>query len=80
MVGFFFQADNGFIVLHVGGEDLADAPDRVVDDAIVEEGGIRQEFAHPRHIRSLGDGPLQYVGLLDATKSAWCGIKLGLSI
>ena len=38
----------------------------MIDDAIDEEGNIGHEFAHPRRIRSLIDGPLQDVGFLDA--------------
>ena len=38
----------------------------MIDDAIDEEGDIGHEFAHPRRIRSLIDGPLQDVGFLDA--------------
>ena len=38
----------------------------MIDDAVDEEGDIRHEFAHPRRIRSLIDGPLQDVGFSDA--------------
>ena len=38
----------------------------MIDDAVNEESDIRHEFAHPRGIRSLIDGPLQYVGFSDA--------------
>ena len=38
----------------------------MIDDAVDEEGDIGHEFAHPRRIRSLIDGPLQDVGFLDA--------------
>ena len=38
----------------------------MIDDAVNEESDIRHEFAHPRRIRSLIDGPLQDVGFSDA--------------
>ena len=38
----------------------------MIDDAVNEESDIRHEFAHPRIIRSLIDGPLQDVGFSDA--------------
>ena len=38
----------------------------MIDDAVNEEGDIGHEFAHPRRIRSLIDGPLQDVGFSDA--------------
>ena len=38
----------------------------MIDDAVDEEGDIGHEFAHPRRIRSLIDGPLQDVGFSDA--------------
>ena len=39
---------------------------REIDDAVDEEGDIGHEFAHPRRIRSLIDGPLQDVIFSDA--------------
>ena len=59
MVGFPFQTDDSFAVLHLSGKSHVHAPDRMIDDAIDEEGGIRHEFAHPRQIRFLLDSPLQ---------------------
>ena len=53
------------VFFYVGGEGHADSTDRMLENAIDEEGGIHHEFAHPRHIRSLGDGPVQDVGLSD---------------
>ena len=38
----------------------------MIDDANDEEGDIRHEFAHPRRIWALIDGPLQDVGFSDA--------------
>ena len=38
----------------------------MIDDAVNEECDIGHEFAHPRRIRSLIDGPLQDVGFSDA--------------
>ena len=38
----------------------------MIDDAINEKSDIRHEFAHPRRVRSLIDGPLQDVGFSDA--------------
>ena len=38
----------------------------MIDDAVNEESYIRHEFAHPRRIQSLIDGPLQDVGFSDA--------------
>ena len=37
----------------------------MIDDAVNEECDIGHEFAHPRRIRSLIDGPLQDVGFSD---------------
>ena len=38
----------------------------MIDDAVNEEGDIGHEFAHPRRILSLIDGPLQDVDFSDA--------------
>ena len=38
----------------------------MIDDAVNEESDIRHEFAYPRGIRFLIDGPLQDVGFSDA--------------
>ena len=38
----------------------------MIDDAVNEESDILHEFAHPRRIRSLIDGPLQDVGFSNA--------------
>ena len=38
----------------------------MIDDAVNKECDIGDEFAHPRRIRSLIDGPLQDVGFSDA--------------
>ena len=38
----------------------------MIDDAVDEKGDIGHEFAHPRRIRCLIDGPLQDVGFSDA--------------
>ena len=40
----------------------------MTDDPIDEEGDVGHEFAHPRRILSLIDGPLQDVGFSDAFK------------
>ena len=62
MVGFRFQTDDAFLLLDVGRKrDHAYTSYRVIDDAVNEESDIRHEFAHPRRIRSLIDGPLQDV-------------------
>ena len=47
MVGFPFQNDDSFVVLHISGKSHADAADWMIDDTIDEEGGICHEFAHP---------------------------------
>ena len=67
MIGFRFQADDGFVLLDVdreGGRTYTSY--RVNDEAVDEEGDIGHEFAHPRRIRSLIDGPLQDVAFSDA--------------
>ena len=67
MVGFRFQTVDGFVLLDVdwkGGRLYTSY--RMIDDAVDEEGDIGHEFAHPRRIRSLIDGPLQDVGFSDA--------------
>ena len=67
MVGFRFQTDDAFLLLGVGRKgDRLYTSYRVMDDAVNEESDIRHEFAHPRRIRSLIDGPLQDVGFSDA--------------
>ena len=67
MVGFRFQTDDAFLLLDVGwkGSRLYTSY-RMIEDAVNEESDIRHEFAHPRRIRSLIDGPLQDVGFSDA--------------
>ena len=52
MDGFFLQTDDGFFVLDVGEKRHADSTDRMVDDTIEEDVGIRHEFAHPPRVRS----------------------------
>ena len=59
MVGFPFQTDDGLVLLGVGWKGQAYASYRMIDEAVDEEGDIGHEFAHPRRIRSLIDGPLQ---------------------
>ena len=59
VVGFRFQTDDAFLLLDVdwkGGRPYTSY--RMMDDAVDEEGNISYEFAHPRRIRSLIDGPL----------------------
>ena len=68
MVGFPFQTDDSFVVLHVSGESQAHTTNGMIDDTIDEEGGICHEFAHPCRIRSLSDGPLQDVGFSDSVQ------------
>ena len=65
MVGFPFQTDDGLVLLGVGWKCHAYTSHRMIDDAVVE-GDIGHEFAHPRRIRSLIDGPLQDVDFSDA--------------
>ena len=65
--GFLFQSDDGFVLLDVhwkGNHSYTSY--RVIDDAVNEKCDIGHEFAHPRRIRSLIDGPLQDVGFSDA--------------
>ena len=65
--GILFQSDDGFVPLDVHwkvGHSYTSY--RVFDDAIDEKCDIGHEFAHPRRIRSLIDGPLQVVGFSDA--------------
>ena len=71
--GFPFQTDDASVALDVGGKGQVDAPDRMIDNAIDEEGGIRHEFTHPRRIRSVSDDPLQEVGFSDAFQK---GVKV----
>ena len=67
MVGFRFQTDDTLLLLDVGWKrDHAYTSYRMIDDAINEKSDIRYEFAYPRGIRSLIDGPLQVVGFSDA--------------
>ena len=67
IVGFPFQSDDALLLLDVGWKrDHAYASYRVIDDEINEKSDIRHEFAYPRGIRSLIDGPLQDVGFSDA--------------
>ena len=66
MDGFPFQTDDSFVVLHVSGKSHGHASDRMISDAIDEEGGIRHEFAHPRRIRSLLGSLLQDIAVLAA--------------
>ena len=67
MVGFRFQTDDAFLLLDVDrkGSRLYTSY-KMIDDAVNEESDFRHEFAHPRRIRSLIDGPLQDVGFSDA--------------
>ena len=67
MVGFRFQTDDAFLLLDVDrkGSHLYTSY-RMIDDAVNEESDIRHEFAYPRGIRSLIDGPLQDVGFSNA--------------
>ena len=63
---FLFQSDDGFVLLGVHwkvGQSYTSY--RVIDDAVDEKCDIGHEFAHPRRIRSLIDGPLQDVGFAD---------------
>ena len=63
IIAFLFQSDDGFVLLDVDWkEDHSYTSYRVIDDAV----DIGHEFAHPRRIRSLIDGPLQDVGFSDA--------------
>ena len=65
--GFLFQTDNGFVLLDVEWKrGRTYTSYRMIDDAVDEEGDIGHEFAHPRRIRSLINGPLQDVGFSDA--------------
>ena len=67
IVAFLFQSDDGFVLLDVHwkvGHSYTSY--RVIDDVIDEKCDIDHEFAHPRRIRSLIDGPLQDVGFSDA--------------
>ena len=67
MDGFRFQSDDGFVLLDVDWKRVhAYTSYRMIDDAVDEKCDIRHEFAHPRRIRSLIDGPLQDVGFSDA--------------
>ena len=63
---FLFQSDDGFVLLDVHWKgDHSYTSYRVIDDAVDEKCDIGHEFAHPRRIRSLIDGPLQDVGFSD---------------
>ena len=67
IVGFLFQSEDVFVLLDVDWKgDHSYTSYRVIDDAVDEKCDIGHEFAHPRRIRSLIDGPLQDVGLSDA--------------
>ena len=67
MVGFLFQADEGFVLLDIDWNwGLTYTSYRMIGDTVDEEGEIGHEFAHPRRIRSLIIGPLQDVGFSDA--------------
>ena len=67
MDGFRFQTDDAFLLLDVERKRMhAYTSYRMIDDAVNEESDIRHEFAHPRRIRSLIDGPLQDVGFSGA--------------
>ena len=67
IVGFLFQTDDGFVLLDVDWKrDHAYTSYRMINDEVDEEGDIGHEFAHPRRIRSLIDGPLQDVSFSDA--------------
>ena len=68
MVGFPFQTDDSFVVLHISGESHVHTTNGMIDDTIDEEGGICHVFAHPCLIRSLSDGPLQDVGFSDSVQ------------
>ena len=73
MDGFRFQTDDAFLLLDVGWKrDHAYTSYRVIDDAVNEESDIRHEFAHPRRIRSLIDGPLQDVGCVRESHQSPC--------
>ena len=79
MVGFRFQVDDGFVLLVVDWKrGHAYTSYRMIDDAVDEEGDIGHEFAHPRRIRSLIDGPLQDVGFSDAFEKVIFGDETGL--
>ena len=65
MVGFPFQADDGFVLLDVDWKGHNYTSYRMIDDAVDEKGDIGHEFAQPRRIWSLIDGPLQDVGFSD---------------
>ena len=62
----FFQTNDDFVVLGVGGKGQADSTDQMFEDTIDKKGGIRRELTHPPQVQSLSDGPLQHVGLSDA--------------
>ena len=49
----------------------------MIDDAVDEEGDIGHEFAHPRRIRSLIDGPLQDFGFSNAFEKDIKVVALG---
>ena len=67
ILGLLFQSDDGFVLRYVGWKgDHSNTSYRVIDDAVDEKCDIGHEFAHPRRIRSLIDGPLQDVGFSDA--------------
>ena len=67
IVGFLFQSEDGFVLLDVDWKGVHSYTSyRVIDDAVDEKCDIGHEFAHPRRIRSLIDGPLQDVGFSDA--------------
>ena len=66
-LGLLFQYDDGFVLRYVDWKGVHSYTSyRVIDDAVDEKCDIGHEFAHPRRIRSLIDGPLQDVGFSDA--------------
>ena len=67
ILGLRFQTYDGFVLLDVDWKrDHVYTSYRMIDDAVDEKCDIGHEFAHPRRIRSLIDGPLQDVGFSDA--------------
>ena len=67
ILGLLFQSDDGFGLRYVAWKGVHSYTSyRMIDDAIDEKCDIGHEFAHPRRIRSLIDGPLQDVGFSDA--------------
>ena len=67
MIAFRFQSDDGFVLLDVDWKgDHSYTSYWVIDDAVDEKCDIGHEFALPRRIRCLIDGPLKDVGFSDA--------------